>query len=38
MKTDRLISILMLLQIHNQLTASYLAKNLEVSTFNQYYF
>ncbi|MCI6275442.1 MAG: WYL domain-containing protein [Clostridium sp.] len=31
MKADRLISILMLLQIHNQLTASNLAKRLEVS-------
>ena len=31
MKADRLISILMLLQIHKQLTASNLAKRLEVS-------
>ncbi|SCH70744.1 MULTISPECIES: helix-turn-helix transcriptional regulator [unclassified Romboutsia] len=31
MKADRLISILMLLQIHKQLTASDLAKRLEVS-------
>lgn len=31
MKADRLISILMLLQIHKQLTASDLAKKLEVS-------
>ena len=31
MKADRLISILMLLQIHNQLTAKELSKRLEVS-------
>ncbi len=31
MKADRLISILMLLQIHNQLTAKELSKQLEVS-------
>ena len=31
MKADRLISILMLLQIHKQLTASELADKLEVS-------
>lgn len=31
MKADRLISILMLLQVHKQLTANYLAKRLEVS-------
>lgn len=31
MKADRLISILMLLQIHKQLTAKELSKRLEVS-------
>ena len=31
MKADRLISILMLLQVHKQLTANDLAKRLEVS-------